>query len=88
MVALCSWRVVGVQLVAAVEEGKEAAKQLLFGGEIAAPAAGCCLRLRWWSRRRQLVVVAASRERLIEASYWRHSQGKGRREREKRRKGE
>ena len=87
MVALCSWRAAGVQLVAAVEEGREAAEQLLFGGEIAAAAAGCCWRLCWWSRRQQLVVVAAGRERLIEASYWRHSKGKGRRKREKRRTG-
>ena len=53
MVALRSLRAAGVQLVAAVKEGREAAEQLWFGEEIAAPTARCYWRLcRWWSHRK------------------------------------
>ena len=67
MVALRSWRAVGVQLVAAVEEGRRAAEQLRFGEEIAAPAAGYCWRLcRWWSHRK----AAAGGGQAEGGSWW------------------
>ena len=80
MVALRSWRAAGVQLVTAVEEGREAAEQLLFGEEIAAPTAGCCWRLcRWWSRRRRQLVVVTQKA----ASSWgKEKEAQGRREEE------
>ena len=71
--ALRSWRAAGVQLVAAVEKGREAAgfcRGKEKGGCWAAAVWGrnrspCCWLLlaavSWWSRRQQLVVVVTQK---------------------------